>query len=144
MTKKIKLIWFGLLWAGGIAMATAARADIAVIVNAGNEVAMSSDQIKDIFIGKRVRFPSGVRAIPVDQEDGRAIRNEFYSLLAGKDENDMKAYWSTLIFTGNGRPPKVLTDDKDVMRFIKENTSGIGYVSSKAVDASVKVIYTVK
>ena len=121
-----------------------AHADISVIVNPANDAALNNDEIKDIFLGKRVKFPNASTAKPVDQADGRATRNEFYTLVVGKDENEIKVYWSTLIFTGNGRPPKSLADDGEVKRFVHEDVAGIGYIDAKAVDKSVKVIYTAK
>jgi ABC-type phosphate transport system substrate-binding protein len=121
-----------------------ARADISVIVNPSNDVSLNQEEIKNIFLAKKNRFPNDVPAKPVDQQDGRPIRKEFYSKLIGMDENDLKSYWSVLIFTGNASPPKVISDDEAVKTYIKSNPAGLGYIDSKAVDASVKVIFTAK
>jgi hypothetical protein len=127
-----------------------AQASIAVIVNNSNQNSWEREsvkiekQIKDIFLGKKDKFPDGSPAKSIDQAEGEAQRNEFYAKIANKDETEMNAYWSSLIFTGNGRPPKALPGDSDVKKFIRENISGIGYIDEHAVDNSIKVIYIVK
>jgi len=130
---------------GGLALAaTLAHADIAVVVSPLNPVVLDKEQIGDLFMGKKTRFPDASVAKPVDQPEERKIRNEFYALLAGKDESDMKAYWSVQIFTGNGRPPKTMGNDGEVIKFVKENAGGIGYIDSKQADSSVRVIFTLR
>jgi ABC-type phosphate transport system substrate-binding protein len=125
-------------------LSTFAWTDIAVIVNAGNDTTLDKDQIKNIFLGKKHEFSNGSQVKPADQGEDKPIRKEFYLKLAGKDDGEMKVYWSNLIFTGEGTPPKVFNDDAEVKKFIQENTSGISYIDSKSADKSIKVIYTVK
>jgi ABC-type phosphate transport system substrate-binding protein len=125
-----------------------AAADIAVIVNPANHSVWKKDeistQIKDLFLSKRERFPDGTSAKTFDQPPGEALRTEFYSELIGLDETGMNSYWSNLIFTGNGRPPKVVGGDHEVMKAIKENVGGIGYIDAKTAPENVKVIYVLK
>lgn len=124
------------------------RAEVAIIVNPNNTANWNDgeikDYLKDIFLNKKEKFPDGANAKPVDQSEGRPIRNEFYLKLAEKDETDMNVYWSNLIFTGNGRPPKAVGDDTSVKRFVAENINGIGYINTTFIDKTVKVIYTLK
>ena len=131
---------------GTIVLGNTAKADIAVIVNVKNQTVWddsSPSQIKDIFLGKREKFPDGESAKPVDQRNG-STRKSFYLNVTGKDESALNVYWSNLIFTGNGQPPKVVGDDEDVKRMVKENPNAIGYIDSHYVDSTVKVIYTIK
>ena len=125
-----------------------ALADIAVVVNINSETTWDSEnienEIKSIFLGKKERFSNDMPAKPVDQKEGTPIRKSFYIKLVNKDETGMKVYWSNLIFTGNGRPPKVVGNDEGVKKYISENQNAIGYINSKSVDKSVKVIYTFK
>lgn len=129
------------------ALAASAHAQgISVIVNITNTSAWQADEIKpyirDLFMNKKEKFPNGNTAKPVDQPDDRPIRQHFYKVVAGKDETAMNVYWSNLIFTGSGKPPKILSDDSAVKRFVSETQNGIGYISSDMVDGSVKAIYT--
>jgi ABC-type phosphate transport system substrate-binding protein len=139
--KKISLLKFAMVLAF---FGVEARADIAVVINPVNDFSLNQEEIKNIFLSKKNRFPNDVPAKPLDQQEGRPIRADFYNKLIGMDENDLKAYWSVLIFTGNASPPKVVADDDAVKAYIKSNSSSLGYIDSKSVDASVKVIFTVK
>lgn len=121
-----------------------AHADIAIILNSSNMISLNEEEIKNIFLGKKNRFSNSLIAKPVDQQESRAIRKDFYIKLAGMDEDALKAYWSVLIFTGNASPPKALSDDDAVKTFIKNNQAGLGYIDSKSVDASVKVGFMFK
>jgi ABC-type phosphate transport system substrate-binding protein len=121
-----------------------AHADISVIVNPGNDNSFSQEQIKSIFLGKKNRFPNTIAAKPLDQRDDRPIKKEFYGKLADMDENDLKAYWSVLIFTGQASAPKVLNDDESVKAFIKNDPAGLGYIDSQSVDSSVRVVLVFK
>jgi ABC-type phosphate transport system substrate-binding protein len=131
---------------GTLVIASTARADIAVIVSPKNMATWDSNnqnQVKDIFLGRLEKFPDGTAVKPVDQRLG-SVRREFYLKLAGKDDIALNVYWSNLIFTGRGQPPKVIGDDNDVKKMVKDNPECIGYIDSKLVDNSVKVIYLVK
>src|SRR4051812_26406177 len=85
-----------------LVIASVAKADIAVIVNPKNVSTWSGesrDEVKDIFLAKRQRFPDGSSAKPIDQQHG-IVRQEFYQKIADKDESALNIYWSNLIFTG--------------------------------------------
>lgn len=94
-----------------------------------------------IFLGKTSDFPSGDQAIPVDQDEGSATRDAFNNSVLGKNSSQLKAYWSRLIFTGKGTPPKEVGDDAAVKSLVAANPNMIGYIDSSAVDDSVKVVH---
>lgn len=118
-----------------------AAPDVVVVVSAKNPTTtLSKNQIVDIFLGKADRFPDGSRAVPIDQAEGSAQRDEFYLKAAGKSSAQLKAYWSKIIFTGRGRPPRDVASSIEVKQFIVENPNAIGYIESNLVDAKVKVM----
>src|SRR5688572_1178700 len=90
------------------ALALQARAaEVVVVVPAGSPAPeLSRDDVAALFLGKLVRFPDGRRAVPIDHEEGTAIRNAFYETFAGKSAAQIKAHWAKIIFTGRGRPPR--------------------------------------
>ena len=67
-------------------------------------------------------------------------------LTAGRSKSDfqIKAHWSRLLFSGKGKPPKVLDNDAAVKKWVAEHPKALGYINSSADDASVKVLYTVE
>jgi ABC-type phosphate transport system substrate-binding protein len=119
-----------------------ANAEISVIVNPSNPNAgIDQATVSKIFLGKSKSFPDGTQAVPVDQDDGSATRKTFNSSLLGKSASQLKSYWSRLIFTGKGTPPKQSGNDASIKNLVANNLNIIGYIDSSAVDASVKVVH---
>ncbi|MDK2778429.1 MAG: phosphate ABC transporter substrate-binding protein [Pseudomonadota bacterium] len=135
--------WFSrIAIALSLVFSAAAYAETAVIVSASNgNGTLDQDTIARIFLGKTSKFPDGSQAIPVDQNEGSAVRDAFNDAVLGKSSSQLKAYWSRLIFTGKGTPPKESGSDADITALVAKNPNLIGYVDSAAVDASVKVVY---
>jgi ABC-type phosphate transport system substrate-binding protein len=104
----------------------------------------SSDQVADIFLGKLSTLPGAGQAVPVDQPEGSAVREEFYSKTTGKSAAQLKAYWSKIIFTGKGQPPKEVADSNGIKKLVADNPNIIGYMNRSEVDASVKVLFSVR
>ncbi len=123
--------------------AVSAQADVVVVVGAKSSVgALTDDQVGQIFLGKAATFPNGGQAVPVDQAEGAGPRNEFYTKVTGKDAAQVKSYWSKIIFTGKGQPPKEVPGNGDVKKLVADNPNMIGYIDKSAVDGSVKVVLT--
>jgi ABC-type phosphate transport system substrate-binding protein len=132
-------------WAAlGLALSLAsmaAAADVVVVVSAKSIVTtLSKSQAVDIFLGTVSRFPNGVLAVPIDQTDGSGIRDEFYSKVAGRSPSQIKAYWSKIIFTGRGQPPKTVSNSIEMKKRLAENPTAIGYIEDSMVDDSVRVL----
>ena len=132
-----------LVVASGALLTRVVSAEVVVIVSANAPVAtLSAAQVSDIFLGKTASFPGGGAAIPIDQADGSEIRQEFYARVTRKSPQLLKAYWSKLIFTGQGEPPREVMDRRAIRKLVAGNPSFIGYIESDAVDASVKIVLT--
>ncbi|PHI38690.1 phosphate ABC transporter substrate-binding protein [Pseudoalteromonas sp. GCY] len=111
-----------------------------VIVNPANTSTLDENEIKQIFIGKSKSFSDGSKALPITQADGSAVTDEFNEKVLNKSSSQLKAYWSKLVFTGKGTPPKEAADDAEVLKLVASNPNLIGFVSSGAADSSVKVV----
>ncbi|WP_062061447.1 hypothetical protein [Cellvibrio sp. OA-2007] len=117
-------------------------AEIAVIVHPSSAIAsLSEDDIARLFLGKAKTFPSGGQAIPVNQSEGAAVRDKFNEAICKKNASQYKAYWSQLVFTGKGTPPKEAGDDAAVKALVAATPNMIGYIDSSLVDTSVKVVF---
>ena len=123
--------------------ASAAAAEVVAVVSAnGPVVSLSKNQVTDIFLGKTSRFPDGTPAVPIDQIEGSAARDEFYSTFAGKSPAQLKAHWSKIIFTGRGQPPMAVSNSIEVKKHVVETPNAIGYIEKTLMDGSVKVLLT--
>lgn len=119
-----------------------ATADVVAVVSAKSPItALSKSQVTDIFLGRESRFPDGTQAVPIDQTEGSAIRDEFYLKAATMSAAKIKAYWSKIIFTGRGQPPPTVANNIEIKKLIGQNPAVIGYIDRKLVDDTIKVVF---
>jgi ABC-type phosphate transport system substrate-binding protein len=132
--QKLKLTAGIALLVGGV---NVAYADVVVVVSAkSSTTTMTADEISQIYLGKS-------KAMKPVETSGSPIRSQFYSKVAGKDEAQVKAIWSKLVFTGKATAPKELPSSAEVVKAVAADPNAIGYIDKSAVDSTVKVVYTV-
>jgi len=125
--------------------ALSAQAEFVVIVNPKNPAAsMSADQVSQLFLGRSTSFPGGGTAAPVDQKEGSALRDEFYTKVADKNPGQVKAFWAKQMFSGKGQPPKELASSADVKKAVAADPNAIGYIEKSALDGTVKSVLSVQ
>lgn len=119
-----------------------AAAEVVAVVSVKSPVTtLSKNQVADIFLGKSNRFPEGGPAMPIDQAEGSALRDEFYAVLVGKSSAQMKAHWSKIIFTGRGQPPREVPNSIEVKNLVANNPNAIGYIELSQLDSSLRVVF---
>lgn len=124
-----------------LAAGASAAGELVVVVSAHNaSPAMRPDQVAAIFLGQSARFPDGAEAHALDQPVGSALREQFYQRVSGKTEAMLKAYWSKMVFTGRGQPPRDAPDSIAVRKAVADNPALIGYIDRDALDASVRPV----
>jgi ABC-type phosphate transport system substrate-binding protein len=118
-----------------VGVAAPAGAETVVIVNPKNMVThMQVAQAAQYFLGKSTLLT------PVDLSESSPLRSDFYMKIAGKDQDQVKAIWSKIVFTGKGFPPKEYNTSAEVKKAIAADPVAIGYIDRAAVDNTVKVI----
>lgn len=105
MLKKIALI------AGLIIVSQSVSAELVVVVHPANNNTISEKQVKRIFLGKDKKFSDGTESIPVNQSQDNDVRQAFDENMLGRSSSQISAYWSKLVFTGKGIPPKEVSTD---------------------------------
>ncbi len=133
----ISIITAGVLLSG---LSFQALAETVVVVHPSNSTEIDTKQIQRIFLGKEKKFSDGSETIPVNQVSDSSVRSNFDTSVLGRSSSQVSAYWSKLVFTGKGVPPKEVENDAAVIALVAKNPSAIGYVNSTSVDDSVKVI----
>jgi ABC-type phosphate transport system substrate-binding protein len=127
-----------LLWC---AAASAPAAEFVVVVSAKNPLAtLRAEQVAAIFLAQTGRFPNGEEAVALDLPVGSALRDDFYNKIAARTPALMKAYWTKMVFTGRGQPPRELPNSAAVRKMVADNPVMIAYIDRAALDASVKAI----
>ena len=139
---KRRLLLFAIaVFACGVDAAAARAEDVVAVVSAKSAVtALNANQVADIFLGKTSRFPDGSQAVPIDQVEDSPVRDKFYAQFTGKSPAQVKAHWSKIIFTGRGQPPKQAANGIEARKLVADNPNAIGYIDSKLVDSSVRVL----
>jgi hypothetical protein len=118
-----------------------AAAEVVVVVSAKSRItALGADQVANIFLGKTLTYPGGDEAVPLDQPEDAAVRQEFYAKVTRKSPALLKAHWSKLLFTGRGQPPKALANGHALKKTVAENPAFIGYIDKSEIDDSVRVV----
>ncbi|MBV1907201.1 MAG: hypothetical protein KUG75_14085 [Pseudomonadales bacterium] len=125
-----------------ITICTPSNAETVLVVHPDNAgvSGVDIDAIRKIFLGKSSKLPNGKSVVPVNQKPGSGPRAEFESKVLNKSASQLKAYWAKLVFTGKGKPPKVVDGDAAVMALISTDPAVIAYIDRASVDASVKVV----
>ena len=119
------------------------NADVVAVVSADSPiVTLSKTQVICIFLGKKTRFPDGSAAVPIDQTEGSAARDEFYTRFAAMSAAQVKALRSRIIFTGRGQPPRIAGTPVELKKLLLANPNAIGYLDQSLLDGSLKVVLT--
>jgi hypothetical protein len=114
------------------------NAEIVVICNLKNNLhSLDTVQVESIFMGRKRQLPNGQAALPIDQS---ILRPEFYQKLTARPIEQINAYWAMLTFTGQVSPPMIFADDNAVLSVVNENKDAIGYIDSKNINKSVRVL----
>lgn len=114
---------------------------IVVIVSAESPIVeIPQMHLTDLYLGRVVRLPGGEKARPIDQAPGSGERDAFYEQYLDRSQAQIKAHWSKIIFTGRGRPPKDVPDAEAVKQFVAGDTSAVGYIDTKHVDETVRIL----
>jgi hypothetical protein len=136
---RISRLLAGLALSLSLLAAGADATEMVVIVSVRSAApALRTEQVAAIFLGQAARFPDGLEAVALDQPIGSPLRDEFYLRVANKGPALVKAWWSKIVFTGRGQPPREAADSAAVRKLVAENPSMIGYIERSALDASVR------
>lgn len=122
-------------------VAPASYADVVVIGHPSNNNQLNKDDVSKIFLGKKSSFPDGSKATPFYLDAGDSVRATFDKDVLGKSSTQLKSYWSKLVFTGKGTPPKELGSTGEAVSTVAGDASAVAYVSSGEVTDAVKVLY---
>ena len=112
-----------------------------VVVSKDSEINQLDDKnVANIFLTRTNRYPNGRKAIPIELSGG-GLRDDFYQEISGKSPMELTAYWTTLIFSGRGRPPKGYGEIAALIERLEKTPNAISYLSLAQVTEKLKVVY---
>lgn len=116
-------------------------ADVVVVVSKESPLtSLDRTELADIYLGRLSRLPNGEPVVPIDQEEGSAARDEFYSGYLGRSPVQIKSHWSKLIFTGRGHPPRSASSGLAVAELVAEDPNAIGYIDRAHVNDGLRIL----
>jgi ABC-type phosphate transport system substrate-binding protein len=115
-------------------------AEVVIISHPSKAITLDDGEISRLYLGKSKSLADGSSIVPLNQEESAAITEEFNEKVLKKSASQLKAYWSKLVFTGKGTPPKAIETDDEVINLVKTNPNLIGYIDASKVTADVNVI----
>ncbi|HET8731077.1 MAG TPA: hypothetical protein VFM34_08220 [Moraxellaceae bacterium] len=131
-----------LLMMSWLCLATTALADdVVVIVNPANTVILSQKDIANIFLGKTSSFPDGKPAKALSLQDGSPVRDDFNRKFLKKTNQQLDAYWASLIFTGRVTPPRQVATEAEMRALVEANRDFIGFVRESTAGDKVRTVH---
>ena len=117
--------------------------EIAIIANREYPVnTISTHILREIYFGEKA-IEGNIRIMPFDQRS-REIRKKFLTKVLGVSEDGYNAYWIKKVFQESGIPPVMKSSSDEVIRAVKEEDGGIGYIWKHEGNVSgIKVLLTV-
>lgn len=144
-TRTIFSLIFTVAAVTGFVSDAVAASELVVIVSARSTApVLRSDQVAAIFLGQTAQLPDGADVAAIDQPVGSPTRDEFYARVTSKSPALLKAYWSKLLFTGRGQPPREVDGNAAVKKLVADTPGMIGYIERSALDATVRPVLVVR
>jgi len=116
--------------------------DVLVVVNINNPTdQLTKSQVIDLFMGKYLAFPNGIKASTVDIDGIDDLKKRFYQQLVGMSLARVNSFWSRIKFTGRAKPPLKQPNEDAIIRFITLKKDAISYISRSKLNENLKVVF---
>ncbi len=117
-----------------------AYADVVIIANKNiAETTLSKANMTEIYLGKRVKWGDNSR-IKIAISGDKELHKDFLKACVGRSASQFKMHWRNMAFTGQGKLPKALGSDQEVIDLVSSTSGAMGYVSKQPESADVKTI----
>ncbi len=113
---------------------------VVVVAKNSSVETLENQQIANIFLTRINRFPNGNKAMPIELRNSQ-IRDDFYQEISGKNPTQLMAYWTTLIFSGKGKPPSGYVGLESLIARLGNIPGSISYLQQAQVTDDLKIVY---
>jgi len=118
--------------------------NLVVIVSKDSNIhTISKKELSKIFLSKTRKLPNGEKSFLVESND-KEIQSRFYKEISNKNENQLRKYWTKMIFTGKGQPPKKMNTISEIIKYVANTKNAISYIPSQYVNNSIQTIMEIK
>lgn len=120
-----------------------AGAQISVVISSSSSQSASKEELKEVFAGAKLTWSNGSKIQVVDQPE-TDMGKKFYEGFVGKSVNQVRTQWTKLVLSGQAGAPAKCADDAAVKKAVADNPNAVGYISSSALDGTVKEIQRIQ
>ena len=111
-----------------------------IIINNNNPtISLSKKEIANLFL-KKTTWKDNHLSMPVDLLANSEIRKRFTQDIHGKSVAAIRNYWQQTAFSGKTTIPPEKENDLEVIRFVKNNPTAIGYISISSLTNEIKTL----
>jgi ABC-type phosphate transport system substrate-binding protein len=104
--------------------------DIMIIGNPNlPESTVSKVDLQNIFLGKKTEM-GGAELFCAILKEG-LTHEIFLKNYLTRTPSQYDKYWKKIIFTGQGKAPKVLDSEAEMLTYVKQTAGAIGYISAQ-------------
>ena len=122
--------------AAAVLLSPIAMADVVIIGHPSGPDSVAENTVRDIYLNRDKSLT------PFELPEGNATRAEFHDKITGRNDAQLKAFWSKQVFTGRGNAPKEHGSSGAMKAAVASTPGSIGYLDAGEVDDSVKVLLT--
>jgi hypothetical protein len=117
------------------------KVTLAIVVSKDSPLsAISSRELKRLYLSEIVSGPDGEKLIALNQASGAADRVGFERTVLGMDPDEVGRYWIDRKIRGRSGPPKTVTPLERLRRAIVHVNGTIGYLRVSEVEGDLKVL----
>lgn len=125
-----------------ITSVTHATDNLVVVVSKDSNIkSLNKNEIANIFLARTRYYPNGEKSTPIELKESM-FRKVFYQSIARKNTKQLMAYWTTLVFTGKGKPPKTYKELSPMLDKLSSDKSYITYLDRSLVTDKMKIVYS--
>lgn len=123
------------------------KTPIVVVVNPDNPIGnLSVGEVKLYWLRKiKKRWPEINKNIkPADRKNKCPEQEVFYENILGMSAPDVEAYFLQRQYESSEKPQDKFASDNDIIEFVASEPGAIGFINKNAVNAKVKVVFTLE
>jgi ABC-type phosphate transport system substrate-binding protein len=114
-------------------------ADDAVVVNSRAAIAALSDEdLRDLFLGKKTVWDDGTKVVVVVLKTGPS--HDALLRRLGRNPQQFLTGWKKLVFTGKSSMPEQVASEDDLVEVVAHTPGAIGYIDAGKVKDGVKAV----
>ena len=99
----------------------------------------STSDLRDVFTGASSTLKGASSIGPVLLKQG-TVHEEFLNRYIGKSDTAFRAYWRSLVFSGQGTLPRTLDSEAAVVEYVAHTPGAVGYISRNTPHEGVKTL----